>query len=419
MESHEILVIGAGLAGIRCATVLAQAGRDVALLDAADAVGGRQRTDPLDGFLLDRGFQLLNPAYPAVGRWVDVRALGMQPFPIGVQVRRETGIATLAHPFLHPRLLPATLRSGLLVPRELAGLARWAVPTLLRPRVAIAGRDGTLAEGWGRAAVRGPLRREALEPFLAGVLADDTLETSDAFVRLLIRMFALGRPGVPERGIEALPRQLGAGAHAMGAQVRLQHRVTGLTSGSAGTEIRVTDAETLVARVVVLAVGAEAVPALVDLPAPATRGLQTWWFATDDPPSASALLRVDGRRRGPVVNTAVMSNAAPTYAPPGRHLVQATCLLRAGTPGPSETDVRRQLGEVWQTDAGGWSLLRRDDIPHALPAQPPPLRTTRPARVRDGVYLAGDHRDTASIQGALVSGDRVARAVLRDLAAGR
>ncbi|MCC4907546.1 NAD(P)/FAD-dependent oxidoreductase [Microbacterium sp. cx-59] len=416
MDAHEVIVVGAGLAGLRCTSVLAQAGLDVVVLEAAEAVGGRQRTDAVDGFLLDRGFQLLNPAYPAVGRWVDVRALGLQQFPGGVQVRRDRGVATLAHPLHHPRLLPATLRSGLLSARELSALARWAGPTIVRPRTALTGADASLATGWRRAGVLGALRAEVLEPFLAGVVADDTLETSDAFVRLLIRMFALGRPGVPEHGIQAVPAQLASMARLMGASIRLRHRVTGLRSGARGTEIAVAGADTLRAQTVVIAVGSEAVPALVGVPSAQTRGLQTWWFEAEVPPTESGMLRLDGRRSGPVVNTAVMSNAAPSYAPPGRHLVQATCLLPSTGGGPVETVVRRHLGEIWGGSVAGWHLIRRDDIPHALPAQTAPLRPTRPARIRDGVYLAGDHRDTASIQGALVSGDRIARAVLRDRA---
>lgn len=415
MDAHDVIVVGAGLAGLRCATVLAQSGLDVLVLEAADAVGGRQRTDEVDGFLLDRGFQLLNPAYPAVGRWVDIQALRLQRFPAGVTVRRDSDLVTLAHPVRHPGLVPATLRSGLVTPSELAALARWAAPTLVRPRGALTGTDSTLAEGWRRAGVRGPLRRDVLEPFLAGVLADGSGATSDAFVRLLVRMFALGRPGVPERGIAALPLQLGGIARLMGADIRTTRRATALRSVGRGVEIEVADAESLAARAVVVAVGAESVRGLVDAPAHPTHGLQTWWFATDTPPSASAMLRVDGRRGGPIVNTVVMSNAAPSYAPPGRHLVEASCLLPSAHGGPTEADVRRQLGEIWAADAASWQLLRRDDIRHALPAQPSPLRATSPARIRDGVYLAGDHRDTASIQGALVSGDRVARSVLRDL----
>jgi hypothetical protein len=141
------------------------------------------------------------------------------------------------------------------------------------------------------------------------------------------------------------------------------------------------------------------------------RGLQTWWFALDEPPSPSAFLRVDGTRSGPVVNSAVLSHTAPSYAAPGRHLLQASCVFDPRD-APSETVVRAQLARMWRADAARWELVRRDDIPAALPAQTPPLRPLRRRRVAERVVVAGDHRTTASIQGALVSGERAARAVL-------
>lgn len=420
MQTHDAVVIGAGIAGLRCAARLARAGQDVVVLEAQDAVGGRQRTDAVDGFLLDRGFQVLNPAYPAVTRWVDVDALRMRAFPVGVRVRREHRTVELTHPLRHPTGLLATLRSGLVAPGDAVALARWIMPALLHPRAIIAGPDRALRDGWERVGLRGPLRFEVLEPFLAGVLAEDTGSTSDAFARLLVRMFALGSPGVPEQGIAALPAQLAATAKAAGADVRVGMRVARLRPTGGAVEIDLADADALRARAVVVAVGPDAVADLLDVPRPTTKGLQTWWFAADAAPSASALLAVDGRRRGPIVNTVVMSNAAPSYAPAGRHLIEATCLLAASArsdpgAGRMEADVRRQLTEIWGADAATWRLLRRDDIHDALPVQPPPLRVTSPARLSEGVYVAGDHRDTASIQGALVSGERAAQAVLADL----
>lgn len=412
VETHDAIVIGAGLAGLRCATRLAQARQDVVVLEAQDVVGGRQRTDEVDGFLLDRGFQVLNPAYPAVRRWVDIDALRLRPFPVGVRVRRANRTAELTHPLRHPAGLPATLGSGLFTPRDAVALVRWVTPALLRPRAVIAGTDRSLREGWDRVGLRGPLRTEVLEPFLAGVLADDAGVTSDAFARLLVRMFALGTPGLPERGIAAVPALLARTASAAGADIRLGMRVARLDPRQDAVEVDVHDAGPLRARRVVVAVGPEAVARLADVPRPATKGLQTWWFAADAAPTASAILAVDGRRRGPVLNTVIMSNCAPSYAPAGRHLIAATCLLRASSDAPREADVRRQVGEIWGADAGDWQLVRRDDIPDALPAQPPPLRVTSPSRIGDRLYIAGDHRDTASIQGALVSGERAARTVL-------
>jgi phytoene dehydrogenase-like protein len=409
MALHDVIVIGAGLAGLRAAGRLAAAGRDVVVLEAADRVGGRQRTDAVDGFLLDRGFQVLNPAYPAVRRWVDVDALDLRRFPVGVRVRRDRTTAVLAHPLRHPALLPAMLRGGMLRPRELTALARWAGPTLLAPQRTVRRPDRALRAGWNRTGFHGALRTEVLEPFLAGVLADDTGATSDAFVRLLVRMFVLGAPGLPAGGIETLPRQLAATAQVRGADVRVGHRVDRIRSDAAAVHVDVAGADPITARAVLVAVGPESVSDLLDVPRPATRGLQTWWFATDAGAPASALLSVDGRRRGPVVNTVVMSRTAPAYAPRGRHLVEATCLLPGAA---TEAEVRQHLARIWDADTRSWELLRRDDLPDALPAQPAPLRSRSPARAFERVYVAGDHRDTASIQGALVSGDRVARALL-------
>ena len=418
MVDTDVIVVGAGLAGLRCAERVAAAGRAVLVVEEQGVVGGRQRTDLVDGFLLDRGFQVLNPAYPAVRRWVDVASLDLRPFGAGLDVRRESGTVRLAHPLREPSGILATLRSGLLSPSEVAALMRWVGPAIVAPARVKRGADTTLREGLDRAGVRGRLRTEVIEPFIAGVVAEGTGETSDAFVRLLVRMFALGVPGLPARGIRALPEQVLASALAQrgGTTLRLGEAVQEVRSVAGGVEVALAGGGRVRARAAVVAVGPGVVSGLLDVPRPATRGLQTWWFAADEAPTRSRMIAVDGRRRGPMVNAAVISNAVSSYAPAGRHLVQVTCLLGGGAPVATEAQVRRQAQEVLGGSAAQWLLLRRDDIPDALPAQAAPLRTTSAARVSRGVYVAGDHRDTASIQGALVSGDRVGRVVLADLA---
>ncbi|QKE83325.1 FAD-dependent oxidoreductase [Arthrobacter sp. NEB 688] len=408
----DVVVVGAGLAGLRCADRLAEAGRTVVVLEREGVVGGRQRTDEVDGFLLDRGFQVLNPAYPAVRRWVDVDDLALRPFGAGLLVRRERGLVELAHPLREPRRLAATLRSGLLDPRGMLALGRWAAPALTAPGRVKRGADRPLHEGLDAAGVSGPLRTEVLEAFLAGVVAEDRAETSEAFVRLLVRMFALGVPGLPARGIRALPEWLADRAvrRRTPVDLRLSSPVVGVRPGVEPT-VECADGTSVRARSVVVAVGPEAVAGLVDVPAPVTRGLRTWWFAADEAPTRSDKVVVDGRRRGPMVNAAVVSNAVPSYAPPDAHLVEVTTLLGPGHDA-SEDDVRRQAAEVFGCSTASWRTIRRDDVHDALPAQSAPLRLTAPARVAEGVLVAGDHRDTASIQGALVSGHRMAGAVL-------
>lgn len=340
----DVVVVGAGLAGLRCAVELAWAGLDVQVVEAGDGVGGRVRTDKVDGFLCDRGFQLLNPAYPAVRRDVDVARLGLQSFAAGVAVRRDGGLKVLADPRRAPTRLPASLGSGLLSPRELAGLVRWIAPTLVRPRrQAQAESDTTLSKSWDAAGVDGPLRREVLEPFLAAVLADDSGETSAAFVKLLVRSFLLGTPGLPRGGMQALPEQI---AEPLAARVHLDSSVTQIVEESSTVRVATVQADYR-ARAVVVAVGAQDVERLTGAPTPRTYALTTWWFAADQAPYDQALLTLDGRGRaagqqptGPVQHAAVVSNAAPSYAPAGQHLVQATCLAGRADTDHDESAVR-------------------------------------------------------------------------------
>jgi glycine/D-amino acid oxidase-like deaminating enzyme len=404
----DVVVVGAGLAGLRCAQALSGAGRDVVVLEASDRVGGRIRTDRVDGFLVDHGFQLLNPAYPAVRRWVDVDALGLQPFGAGVAARSQRGPEVLGHPLRSPGVLPRTLRSAARRPAEVAALARWAAP-LARPRpgrslskVLARRPDVDRRTALDRAGADGFLR-QVVDRFFAGVLLEDDGSTADRFALLLTWMFARGVPALPRDGMAALPAQLAAG---LGDRVRPGqhvHRVGGTTVE--------TDEGTWRADHVVVATGAPEAAALTGIGVPATKGVATVWWSAPDAPDTD-LLHVDARPTptGPLVNAAVVSRAAPSYAPHGRHLVQGSALLGPGRD-TDEASMRRHAGDLLGTGTSGWEVVARHDVPHALPAQPVPYSATRPVRHGD-VLVCGDHRDTGSIQGALVTGQRAAAAVL-------
>ncbi|RKT79013.1 phytoene dehydrogenase-like protein [Terracoccus luteus] len=409
--SCDVVVVGAGLAGLACARRLTGLGREVVVLEASDAVGGRVRTDVVDGFRCDRGFQVLNPAYPAVEQLVDVDALAMRSFGAGVLVRRGDRLVTVADPRREPRLLGATLRSGYVRPLELVALARWAGQALVAPGRSKRGRDRSLAGSFDDAGVTGRLRHEVLERFLDGVLVESRGETSATYVRLLVRSFALGRPGVPALGMQSLPEQLAA---PLADRVQLDRPVETVERAEEGWTVRAAGATTT-ARAVVVATDPLTAADLTPLPAPAVNGLTTWWFEAPEPPTRHPLVAVDGDRlaggrpRGPVVNSTVMTNAAPTYAPQGRHLVEATTLHGEGP--ASEAQVRPHLATLWGRPTTDWRVVTRHDVDLALPAFPAgrPLRS--PVDLGDGRFVCGDHRDTPSIQGALVSGRRTAERV--------
>lgn len=406
----DVLVIGAGLAGLRCAAMLAARGRDVRVWEATGEVGGRVGTDVVDGFRCDRGFQVLNPAYPELGRAVDVSALKLRPFGAGIAVRRERGVALWVHPLREPRRVPAMLAGGGIGLRDLVAVARWAAPALRPGRVKRnRHRDVALREGLERAGVRGELRR-VVERFLAGVVLDDTGATSNGFVLLLARMFLLGVPALPADGMRALPAQLALGLQ---DRISLHRKVTAVEKASKGWLVR-HGGGTARARQVVVATDPPAAAELTGCRPPAMRGVVTDWWSSEQAPPGPPMLWVDGRAGapGPVLNTAVISAAAPSYAPPGRHLVAASALLGTDGVPPDETATRTHAGEILGVDPSRWTPVTRQVIRAALPAQLPPLCVRRPVRTADGLWLCGDHRDTASIQGALVSGRRTAEQII-------
>ena len=83
----DVAIVGAGLAGLTCAQDLTRAGLQCTVVEATDGVGGRVRTDAVDGFLLDRGFQILLSAYPQVKQRLDTAALDIGDFEPGALVR--------------------------------------------------------------------------------------------------------------------------------------------------------------------------------------------------------------------------------------------------------------------------------------------------------------------------------------------
>lgn len=399
---HDVIVIGAGLAGLTAARHLAASSSapDVAILEASDAVGGRVRTDVVDGFKVDRGFQVLNPAYPALKSEVDLGRLDLHPFGRGVAVRRADGLSVVADPTRHPTTLPGTLAGPWRSPRALAGLARW-----------VAGSGGErLADSLDAAGVTGALRDDLIDPFLTGVLLDSSGDTPASFARWMVRYFGLGTPSLPGQGMAALPALL---AEPVRARITLNDPVDAVERTADGW--RVSSAHgSRTARVVLVAADPGSASRLAGLPPAAMRGCVTWWFAADEAPSDSTMLHLHpagGTASNGVINTAVISNVAPSYAPPGSHLISAVTLDDS-----SEAIVRAQLATIYGCSTAAWRVVAHQVIADSLPVVAEPRADGSPARVSAGLYVAGDHRAHASIQGALVSGLRAADELLFSLA---
>lgn len=409
---HDVIVVGAGLAGLACARTLTAAGLDVTVLESSDGVGGRVRTDHVDGYLLDRGFQILLTGYPEVGRWVDLDDLDLRRFTPGARVWFDGSFHTVGDPLRRPADLPGTLLSPigsfadkLRILRAVVSVRRGSVPDLLRRP------ETTTAERLRSLGFSDRIVERFFRPLFAGIQLDPDLEVSSRRFDVILRMLAVGDTAVPAAGMAALPDAIAAPLPA--GCVRLEAPVetlAGTTVTAAGEQLR--------ARAVVIATDGPTASRLVGSVAdPGSRPVAALWFGADRAPLRGPTLVLDGEAGGPVRNLAVMSEVAPTYAPPGRASIVAAVPGPDALGGELERTVRAQLAGWFGPEVESWDLLRTDVIPHGQPDQRPPLHPRQAVRLGEGRYVCGDHRDTASIQGALFSGRRAATAVIADLTA--
>lgn len=415
-KPERVVIIGAGIAGLTCARELVRGGIAPRVLEAADGVGGRMRTDLVEGFRLDRGFQVFLTASPEAKRQLDYAALELGTFEPGALVYRDGRLHRLMDPWRRPRKAVATAFAPIgtvmdkLRVTQLRSAARSETIEGLfhgpeRPAIA------TLQEGFGFSdgMIEGFLR-----PFFAGLFLESELATSDRMLHFLFRMLSDGAAALPAAGIEAIPRQL-AVALPPGA-VRLGARVVG-----AGRSHVVTDAgERIEAESVVLATDGEVASRLSggEVPPPRWHGTACLHFDAGEPPVTEPIVVLNGEPgAGPINEVAVPSNVRPSYAPPRRSLVSASTVGMADA--DDETLRRNAVGQLrgwFGPSVDRWRHLRTYRIPKAAPAFVPPTEPPqdRPVRLQSGVYICGDHWSVPNLNAAMGSGRRVAEAILSE-----
>lgn len=418
MPGSEVIIVGAGLAGLCCARVLTKAGVSATVLEASDDIGGRVRTDSVDGFLIDRGFQIFLTSYPEAQDVLDFDSLKLRGFYPGALVRTGGMFYRIAD----PRKKPLDAARGFLSP--VATFADKACLAVLERRI----KSGTLEDMWehpeqstidtlNSSGFAESTIDRFFRPFFGGVFFDRGLHTSSRMFEFVFRMFSTGTASLPAGGMAEIPRQIAASLP--NGSIRLGTPVSSATA----TSVTLESSETILTRAVVVAADMDNARRILrddTIPSRGWRSTTTLSYAAPDSPISDPILVLDGDGTGPVNHLAVPSLIQPSYAPPGKHLVCATIVDQSLTPLP-ETELdslsRTQLREWFGPSVDSWKLLRADHIPRALPEQPTGALTPphRPSRTASDVFLAGDHLENASINGAMLSGRRAAEAVLKSL----
>lgn len=401
----DVLIIGGGLAGLSCAKTLQDAGVGYLLLEASEAVGGRIRTDHVDGFFLDRGFQVFSTAYPEARRMLDYAALKLHHFFPGAVIRFQGKWHRMPDPFRYP----FTGLQALFTP--IGTLSDKFRVVKLRHRAL----SGTLNDLFHRPETStlqhlknfgfsSCMIERFFRPFLGGVFLDPKLNTSSRMAEFVLRMFASGDISLPAEGMEAIPRQLAS--HLPSGRIRTHTRVTSVQK----TSVTLESGESLSARAIVVATEGPAAAELLPCLNPAPyRRVTCLYYAASEPPFSGPFLLLNGERAGPINNLCVLTQIAPTYTTTNKQSISVSVLNYADLSEEDlATQVRQQLREWFGSQTTDWQFIRAYTIKAAQPVQVPPFPNPYSGQTQDGVFVCGDFCATGTIDGALFSGRRAA-----------
>ena len=364
----KVIVIGAGLAGLSAAITLQDAGVDVEVHESSDRVGGRVATDVIDGFRLDRGFQLINVRYPEIRRLGIVDQLDFIAASPTIDVSMEDKRFALGDPRSHPfsALNAATGKIS-----EKVGFLAYLAQT---------SRSGKSVED--EMQQLGTLYDRVLKPFLTGVFLTSPAHVDAMSGKEIVRSFITGKPGLPSQGAGKLPEVLASRVE----RIHLNSKIDSMAQFKNSQVIVATDLTTAAQ--------------LLDIPSvPQLATSTTWYHEVPNDMTQSQRLLIDGQARGPVVNSIAISKMVASYAPRGRTLLSSTTVDVA-----SESEVRRHLALLWGRSTTQWSLIAKYEIPKSLPIFAVGSIGAQSARISEKVFIAGDYRTSPSQNGAMLSG---------------
>jgi len=384
----KVVVIGAGLAGISAAITLENEGVSVTVLESSDRPGGRVSSDVIDGYICDRGFQLINANYPEIKRIGLIKDIDFISASSVIEIARDDRRIRIGDP--RSALLSAfNSETGSILEKFRL------VMYLLRSKPAISVGDELKNNGLGRTYER------VLRPFLTGVFLADPLLVNAEYGRTAIKHFVTGNSGLPVGGVKAFSEALASRV----SDIRYGVQVNSIKKNTVKTSKGNFEADAII-----VATDATTAAQLLDLTeVPQLVGCTTWYHSTKESPTTSKSLIVDSQNRGPVVNTMVISNMMPDYAPAGKNLISSTSILPT-----TESEVRRHLSVMYGTDTRNWKLVAKYEIPSALPLSGLETKIASGAHVKDAIFIAGDYKSAPSQNGALLSGRLAALSVLVD-----
>lgn len=407
LSSPEFLVVGAGLAGLTAAKVLSQSGREVLLLEKSDGVGGRVRTDQYKDFLLDRGFQVLLTAYPELPKHLNLSLLELHSFESGATIFSDGHFSKVGDPFRNVSSIMSTAFTKTIGMQDKIKLLKLRNSLIGRKKIYFQQKDDKrILETFEELGFTSKAINSFFKPLVGGIQLDPSLSGSTRLCFLVLKMLFIGDAAVPSRGMGAISEQLSKQINE--SSIRLTSSVDKVE----GKKVILESGESFLPSNLIIATEGPATAKLLGQESPLSRSVSCIYFSAPQAPSSSKAILLNGEKNGPALNVAIMSNISPSYSKNGKALI-AVAIPNTIKPDSME-NVLIQMRKWFGDSVDSWEHIKTYSIEHGQPDLRPGDPFRKSIKNSEGVYICGDHRDTPSIQGALVSGRRAAEICLKN-----
>ena len=404
-DRPHIIVVGAGLSGLAASLEVERLGGSVTILERTNAIGGRVKTDLVNGFLLDHGFQVLLTSYPELKRLHILNSLNLRAFQSGAVCHRDHITYSLINPLRHLLQFLANIHKlPLATYLDFLKLAR-----IVFSSATLSGSTSQLLQNRG---ISFDTRHDFLEPFFGGVFLDTTLDARAQIFTEYLRLFLKGVATLPEKGMQALPKAIYS--KLKNTRVKFGKEVKDIAEGRVFLE----NGNQIIGDAVIVSVDNPSLELWVEKSKEiGSKSVCCLYFSIPQgkiKKSPSLHLGNDG----PITNLCIPNHIQPGYAPKGFDLISATVVSPKWQQKTNlVSSVKENISSWFSISEKSLHLLKSYHIKHALPFQkePPILENKIKIKEFKRVFLAGEMVQPPSINGALVSGKNAGNAAITSI----
>ncbi|MCO5949852.1 NAD(P)/FAD-dependent oxidoreductase [Mucilaginibacter flavidus] len=412
-KDAEVIIVGAGLAGLTAAKVLKAAGKSVLIIEASDAVGGRVRTDEADGFLFDRGFQVFLTAYPEAKRFLDYKALELCKFDPGALILKNGGFTKIGDPLRQPATLVSTLLSSAGTLADKLRMLRLKIKLARKSIDAIfSEKEITTISYLEKEGFSETIMNNFFKPFMTGIFLEDHLTTSSRMFEFVFKMFSEGDAAIPAKGMGMIPLQLASSLSS--SEIVFKQKVLAIE----GDSVITTEGSTYRANIVLIATDQLNSPIPSNKAPGKYHSVTNMYFASGKKPFEMPLIALNPSPGRLVNNIAVMDRISSSYSESGKALISLSLIGEHSK--ADETELQASvIAELkfWFPEAVDWKHLKTYHINYALPDDDHVNNEQdyKKMRLNAQCFVCGDHLMNGSINAAMKSGRLAAEAIINTM----